>query len=127
MPAVSVDGNDVMALDAAVGEAVASVRRGDGPRLVHARTYRLMGHTSTDAAAWREAGEVDIARGREPIGRLAGVLADRGIATDALGKIVAEAKAEMAHARASALAAPWPDAQAAFADVQDTGAVVWPR
>src|ERR1700704_117326 len=42
VPAVSVDGNDVIALDAAVGEAVAAVRRGDGPRLVHARTYRLM-------------------------------------------------------------------------------------
>jgi len=127
VPAVSVDGNDVIALDAAVGEAVAAVRRGGGPRLVHAKTYRLMGHTSTDPAAWRAASEVDAAHGREPIGRLAGVLAERGIATDALGKIVAEAKAEMAHARASALAAPWPAAQTAFEDVQDTGAVEWSR
>ena len=121
VPAVSVDGNDVIALDAAVGEAAAAVRRGDGPRFVHAKTYRLMGHTSTDAAAWREAGEVDIARGREPIGRLAGVLADRGIAADALAKIAAEAKTEMARAREGALAAPWPDAETAFEDVLDAG------
>ena len=127
VPAVSVDGNDVIALDAAVGEAVASVRRGDGPRLVHAKTYRLMGHTSTDPAAWREAGEVDAARGREPLSRLAGLLHERGIAADVLAKIVAEAKAEMAEARAGALVAPWPDAQVAFEDVQDVGSVAWPR
>jgi pyruvate dehydrogenase E1 component alpha subunit len=127
VPALTVDGNDMIALDAAVGEAVASVRRGDGPRLVHAKTYRLMGHTSTDAAAWREAGEVDAARGREPLSRLRGILRERGIADGDLEKIVADAKAEMAAARAGALAAPWPEAQTAFADVQDVGAVAWPQ
>jgi acetoin:2,6-dichlorophenolindophenol oxidoreductase subunit alpha len=127
VPAVSVDGNDVVALDGAVDEAVAAVRRGDGPRLVHARTYRLMGHTSTDAAAWRANEEVAAARGREPIARLAGVLAERGIAADALATIAEEARAEMARAREEALAAPWPQTAAAFADVQDTGAVAWPR
>jgi pyruvate dehydrogenase E1 component alpha subunit len=127
VPAVSVDGNDVIALDAAVGEAVAAVRRGDGPRLVHARTYRLMGHTSTDPAAWRAAGEVDDARGREPLARLAAILAERGIAADALAKMVADAGAEMARARAGALAAPWPEPHTAFEDVQDSGAVAWSR
>jgi len=123
VPAVSVDGNDVIALDAVVGEAVAAVRRGDGPRLVHARTYRLMGHTSTDAAAWRPSDEVAAARGREPIARLAGLLTERGMTADALAEIAAEAKAEMARAREEALAAPWPERATAFADVQDSGAI----
>jgi acetoin:2,6-dichlorophenolindophenol oxidoreductase subunit alpha len=125
VPAVSVDGNDVIALDAVVGEAVAAVRRGDGPRLVHARTYRLMGHTSTDAAAWRASEEVAAARGREPIARLAGVLTERGMTADALAAIAAEANAEMGRAREEALAAPWPECPTAFADVQDSGAVPW--
>jgi pyruvate dehydrogenase E1 component alpha subunit len=91
------------------------------------RTYRLMGHTSTDAAAWRPAEEVAAARTREPVERLAAVLAERGVAADALAKIAAEAEAEMAAARATALAAPWPQPAIAFEDVQDTGAVEWAR
>ncbi len=111
MPAVSVDGNDAIAVDAAVGAAVAEVRRGDGPRFVHLRTYRLMGHTSTDAAAWRPADEVASARAREPLARLAGVLAERGIATETLDKILADARAEMISARDAARSAPWPEAE----------------
>src|ERR1043166_1847431 len=82
VPAISVDGNNVFAVDGAAAGAIAAVRRGEGPRFLHVRTYRLMGHTSTDAAAWREAQEVEAARGREPIARLAGTLAPRGIHAD---------------------------------------------
>jgi acetoin:2,6-dichlorophenolindophenol oxidoreductase subunit alpha len=124
---ISADGNDALALDAAAAEAVTAVRRGDGPRLLHVRTYRLMGHTSTDVAAWRPADEVAAARGREPIERLAAVLTERGLGSEALAKIRAEAEAEMTAARATALAAPWPSAEIAFEDVQDTGAVAWAR
>ena len=62
-------------------------------------TYRITGHTSTDAAAWRPAGEVEEARSRDPIARLGAMLAERGIAASDLGKIIDEAKAEMAQAR----------------------------
>ena len=127
VPAVSVDGNDAIAVDAAVGAAAAEVRRGDGPRFVHLRTYRLMGHTSTDAAAWRPADEVAVARTREPLAKLKGVLAERGIATETLDTILADARAEMIFARDGARSAPWPDARSAFDDVQTTGAVPWPR
>ncbi|MCZ7660654.1 MAG: thiamine pyrophosphate-dependent dehydrogenase E1 component subunit alpha [Xanthobacteraceae bacterium] len=123
----SVDGNDAIAVDAAAAAAVAAVRRREGPHLLHVRTYRLMGHTSTDAAAWRPAEEVAAARAREPIERLAALLAERGIATEALARIRAEAEAEMAAARSTALAAPWPEPALAFEDVQDTGAVAWAR
>jgi len=124
VPAISVDGNNVLAVDEAAAGAVAAVRRGDGPHFLHVRTYRLMGHTSTDAAAWREAQEVEAARGREPIARLAATLKERGVEVAALEKIDAAAKDEMAQARAEANAAAWPAPSVAFEDVQDTGAVV---
>lgn len=127
VPAESVDGNDVIAVDAIIGSAVAGVRRGHGPRFVHAKTYRLMGHTSTDAAAWRDADEVSAARKRDPLIRFAAVLCERGVAAEALAEIVAEAQAEMVRARADALVAPWPEPAAAFNDVQDVGAVAWPK
>ncbi len=127
VPAESVDGNDVIAVDAIIDSMVAEIRRGGGPHFVQAKTYRLMGHTSTDAAAWRDADEVSAARKRDPLIRLAAVLRERGIAADVLAKIVAESQAEMVHARADALVAPWPGPAAAYNDVQDVGAVAWPK
>ena len=94
---------------------------------MHARTYRLMGHTSTDAAAWRPADEVEAAHSREPIARLAQVLSERGVAAETLAAIGAQAADEIAAAREAARAAPWPEPMRAFADVQDAGAVAWPR
>ncbi len=117
----TVDGNDVLAVLDAAEALVASVRRGDGPRLLHARTYRLTGHTSTDAAAWRPTEEVAAARAREPIARLEAWLAAQGADTAALASLATEADAEMAAARREALAAPWPDVASAFADVLDIG------
>jgi TPP-dependent pyruvate/acetoin dehydrogenase alpha subunit len=117
--AESLDGNDAVAVDAAAGRLVASVRRGDGPRLLHLRTYRLLGHTSTDKAAWRPEQEVTEARTRDPIVRLRARLLGDGMAAAALDAIVAEAATEMAAARDAALAAPWPDPATAWTDVLD--------
>ena len=55
IPAVQVDGNDVLAVHAAAATLVQQVRSGRGPRLLHALTYRVKGHVSVDLAAYREA------------------------------------------------------------------------
>lgn len=78
--AASVDGNDVVAVDDAAREMIASIRAGGGPKLLHARTYRLLGHTSFDAAAYRAADEVEAAWHNDPILRLGEWLCERGIA-----------------------------------------------
>jgi len=127
VPATTADGNDVLAVDEAARAAVDAVRRGEGPHLLHLRTYRLLGHTSTDAAAWRPSAEVDEARARDPITRFAAVLRERGVSAAELGKIVEEAQAEMASARKAAHEAAWPQPAVAFEDVQDTGAVAWSK
>jgi pyruvate dehydrogenase E1 component alpha subunit len=125
--AIAIDGNNVMAVDDAAQVAVAAVRRGEGPHLLQLRTYRITGHTSTDAAAWRPPEEVEEARSRDPIARLGAVLAERGVSPSELGEIIDEAKAEMREARNAANAADWPAPHVAFEDVQDTGAVAWSR
>jgi pyruvate dehydrogenase E1 component alpha subunit len=123
VPATSVDGNDAAAVDEAAARLVAEIRAGAGPRLLHATTYRLTGHTSTDPAAWRAAGEVEAARAVEPLGRLRAKLLEQGVAVRQLDAIEGEARAEMSEARAAALAAPWPDPAVAWEDVQDCGAM----
>src|SRR3954454_15060001 len=125
--AITIDGNNAIQVDDAAQIAVAAVRRREGPHLLHIRTYRITGHTSTDPAAWRPPGEVEEARSRDPIARLGAVLAERGVGPSELGRIIDEAKAEMAEARSGANAAAWPAAAVAFEDVQDTGAVAWSK
>jgi 2-oxoisovalerate dehydrogenase E1 component alpha subunit len=48
MPGVIVDGNDLLAVRKAVGEAVARARRGEGPTLIEAKTFRMGGHSTSD-------------------------------------------------------------------------------
>jgi len=123
VPALSVDGNDAAAVDAAAARLVAEIRAGAGPHLLHATTYRITGHTSTDPAAWRRAEDVEAARGAEPIGRLRARLLAEGVAAAALDAQRAQAEAEMATARDNARRAPWPDLAVAWHDVQDAGAL----
>ena len=118
---LSVDGNDVAAVDAATAQLLADVRAGRGPRILHAKTYRWTGHTSTDAAAWRDPNDVAAGKATCPIARLKSTLVERG-AKD-LAKIETAAAAEMAAGRKAAHAAPWPNPATAFDDVQDVGAV----
>jgi TPP-dependent pyruvate/acetoin dehydrogenase alpha subunit len=108
IPGVAVDGNDVEAVRAVVAEALARARRGDGPTLVEARTWRQGGHWAGDAAAYRD----DLAaRPDDPLESLAARLVERGDA-DAAGLaalragVVAEIEAALARARQSPEAGP---------------------
>ncbi len=115
----TVDGNDVVALEALARDAFADVRAGGGPRFVHALTYRLTGHTGADPARYRSEVEVAERRERDPIARTAALLERAGVGTAALREIAAAAETEMAAVLASARDAPWPAPERAFEDVQD--------
>ena len=123
---LQVDGNDVAAVHEAAGRLVAEVRAGEGPRLLHAITYRVKGHVSVDPAAYRDAEELAAALQTDPIARArAAYLQLPGASAAALQAVEAEAEAEVQAALAAADAAPWPEAAAAFTDVQNTGAGQW--
>lgn len=80
VPAVEVDGNDVLATFSTVNAAVESARAGGGPSLVVVKTYRMMGHSSSDdPSKYRDEREVDAWRDKDPIDRFERVLIDRGI------------------------------------------------
>ena len=126
IPAVQVDGNDVLAVHAAAQRLVAEVRAGSGPRLLHAITYRVKGHVSVDLAAYRNPDELKEALKTDPINRArAAYAALPGTEVAQLDAIDREARQEVAAAVAVAAAAPWPQASAAFTDVQTTGAGIW--
>jgi 2-oxoisovalerate dehydrogenase E1 component len=69
IPGVAVDGNDVLAVRAVAGEAVDHARRGGGPTLIEAKTYRTVGHHEGDpvTGTYRTQEEVDLWAKRDPI------------------------------------------------------------
>ena len=80
IPALQVDGNDLLIVRDAVGEAVERARAGGGPTVIEALTYRLSDHTtSDDATRYRSADEVAAAHRLEPIARMRNFLQSRGL------------------------------------------------
>ncbi len=53
IPGEVVDGMDVLAVRGAVVKAVERARRGEGPSLIEAKTYRWFGHSHSDPRAYR--------------------------------------------------------------------------
>jgi 2-oxoisovalerate dehydrogenase E1 component alpha subunit len=80
---VRVDGNDVFAVYAATLEAADKARRGKGPTLIEAVTYRLGGHTtSDDPRLYRDDEEVKSWKRKDPLLRFRSYLMDAGHLTE---------------------------------------------
>jgi TPP-dependent pyruvate/acetoin dehydrogenase alpha subunit len=111
MPGIEVDGNDVIAVHDAVQTAIGRARRGGGPTLIDALTYRVAGHFISDRADPRPAAEVAAWRERDPIRAFRRWLVDNGVADAAdLDRIFAEVRRETAAAMEQATADPEPGA-----------------
>ena len=111
MPGVEVDGNDIVAVARAAGEAVQRARSGGGPTLIECKTYRTRPHaegmgdytyrTKEEVAGWRE---------RCPIKRLrTSLVAEKAATPSELDAIDAEIQAEITAATAAAEQAPQPE------------------
>ncbi len=83
MPGVTVDGNDVEAVDDAVQVAVDRARAGEGPTLVENLTYRWKGHSKCDKNLYRTREEIAEWRGKDPILRFEARIRETGLLTDA--------------------------------------------
>ncbi len=96
-----VDGNDLAALVAVLGSAVERARRGEGPQLIEAHTYRMQAHTNADdATRYRDGAVVDSWVAKDPITRLGSYLRARGALTDELEtEYAAAAEALAEHTR----------------------------
>jgi pyruvate/2-oxoglutarate/acetoin dehydrogenase E1 component len=83
IPGVIVNGQDVLAVYGAVSEAVARARRGEGPTLIEAKTYRYYGHSRSDPKKYRTRDEERYWRDqRDPIGLFKQRLMDIGWLTE---------------------------------------------
>ena len=118
-PGVTVDGNDVLAVYEAGREAVARARRGDGPTLIEAKTYRMTAHSSDDDdRRYREREEIEAWRLKDPIPRFERYLLENGVLDEAQrDELDEEVRAEVREASDYAEGAPVADPQEGFAGV----------
>ncbi len=124
--AVEVDGNDVLAVYDAAKDLISAVRQGQGPKLLHARTYRVKGHVSVDKAAYRDPAEVQNALTRDPIAKARALyLSTDGAQQAILDQIDAQARSEIDAALAFADACEPPHPDDAFTHIQTVGAGQW--
>ncbi len=91
MPAVRVDGNDLLAVYKVVGDAVRRARGGEGPTFVEALTYRIGAHsTSDDPTRYRSEAEVAEWKKKDPELRLRRHLVAMGWLDDVADKALDE-------------------------------------
>ena len=115
-PGVEVDGNDVLAVYGAAKEAVQRARRGDGPTLIEAKTYRMTAHSSDDDdRRYREREEIEEWRQKDPIVRLEKYLSENGLLDEEKKEALdRQIKAEVAEASESAEQAPFAEPEEAL-------------
>ena len=101
VPAESIDGMDVVKVEAAAHQAAAEVRAGGGPRFLECQTYRFRAHSMFDAQLYRDKAEVEAWKQKGPLLRFGHWLEQTGM-VDAAGR--AEIEAEIADEIAAAVA-----------------------
>jgi pyruvate dehydrogenase E1 component alpha subunit len=122
MPAMIVDGNDVLAVYDSVGDATERARSGGGPTFVECKTYRQRGHSRTDPGTYRPKEEVAAWLARDPVALARATVVSRGALTDAEAEdLTVDVRREVAAAAAAAADAPWPEETSAMRATYSAG------
>lgn len=94
-PGVIVDGEDVAAVHQAVAEAADRARRGEGPTLIEAKTFRWHGHYEGDPQFYKSEGERNNEEGFDPILRMEERAGQWGLSAEELAELKSEAEARI--------------------------------
>ena len=125
LEALVVDGNDVEAVHEMAQLTIERARRGDGPSLVEAVTYRHGGHSRADPGKYRPDEEVRAWLARDPITTYRAHLGAAGVSSQELDDIETEVKSAVAEAERVAREAPDPDPATATTQLWADGGSSW--
>jgi len=118
MPGHRIDGNDPLAMVAALKEAVERARGGGGPTLLECMTFRFRGHYFGDPMAYIPKDQLAAATDADPIPRFRSLLATSGICSgQELDEIEAAAQVAVEEALKIVNAAPVPTVDELSCDV----------
>ena len=120
MPCCPVDGMDPVAMFEKVSEAAARARKGDGPTLLEAKTYRYKGHSMSDAQHYRTKDEVAEYQKIDPITTVLEVIKNKKYASEKeIEDINQEVKKIVAEAVQFAEESPFPTEQDLYDSVYE--------
>jgi pyruvate dehydrogenase E1 component alpha subunit len=116
-----IDGNDILAVYSATKRAVERARKGEGPTLIEAITYRIGPHSSSDdPTKYREKREVEEWMKKDPIKRMRGYLKIKGYWDDTLEKqMIEDIDNEIREAVKKAENTPKPPVESVFENVYE--------
>jgi TPP-dependent pyruvate/acetoin dehydrogenase alpha subunit len=118
IPGVQVDGQDVVAVYEAAGEAIARARRGEGPSIIEAVCYRFRGHFEGDAEGYLKPGEKESWKEKDPIHILGNQLQQQGWLSEAEAAAIQDEMTALIHeAEMFARESPYPAPEEALEDV----------
>jgi pyruvate dehydrogenase E1 component alpha subunit len=118
MPGKNVDGNDVLAVREVVLNAADRARKGLGPTLIEAKTYRLSGHSKSDPRTYRSKEEEKAAWENDPIKRYKMELIGENILNiNEIEEIENQIASEIEEAIEFAENSPHPEPEVAFEDL----------
>jgi TPP-dependent pyruvate/acetoin dehydrogenase alpha subunit len=117
MKAVQVDGNDAEAMYAAAREAVDRARAGEGPTLIEAMCYRMMGHFFGADFSYMPKEHIAEMTAADPLPRLRALMLERQFTEAELDAIVAGIDAELEAAAQFAFDSPFPGPEELRIDV----------
>ena len=109
MRAVQVDGNDAVAMYAAAREAVDRARAGEGPTLIEAMCYRMMGHFFGADFSYMPTDHLAEMKAADPLPRLRALMLEHQFTEGELDGIVAQVESEVEAAVEFALSGPLAD------------------
>lgn len=132
IPGVIIDGNDVLAVYETTRTAVDRARRGEGPTLIEAKTFRRKGHAEHDPAGYVPDRMRKEWEAKDPIARYEKYLSENKVWTERekqalLERIDRELKEELAAAEASSLPQPEAAAQGVYCEGCHEIRAAWKR
>ena len=122
---ILIDGNDADAVHEAALAALSRARKGDGPSLIEAMTYRHGGHSRADPGKYRPDEELQEWLAKDPIPMYRERLISLGIDKEALEAIESETNAAIEAATEEARNSPPPPVDIAHIDVWADGSASW--
>ena len=125
LESIVVDGNDADAVYLTAVEHIGRARKGGGPALIEAMTYRHSGHSRADPAKYRPEGELEKWLERDPLKLYRERMLKVGFAEATLGDIENEAMRKVDEATAAAKASPPPKLESIERNVWADGGSAW--
>jgi pyruvate dehydrogenase E1 component alpha subunit len=125
LESIIVDGNDADAVHNVAVDVIERARRGEGPSLVEAQTYREQGHSRADPAKYRPPAEVEAWKQRDPIPMYHERLLRLGVPEADLSAIQQEVARRVDEATEFAKSGPTPGEEHLMSDVWADGGSAW--